>query len=87
MRTDADKPIRTLRDGVIKAAIWKNEGDKGPFYSVQFIRSYRDLNDQWHDTNAFTGADVLRLKRLAGKAYDAVLELRSQDRLTGETSD
>lgn len=80
MRTDADKPIRTLRDGFLKAVIWKNEGEKGAFYSVQFFRAYKDGNDEWHDVNGFSNGDILKISHLAGKAYDAVAKIRADDR-------
>jgi hypothetical protein len=29
-----NKPVHKLRDGAIEVSIWKNEGEKGPRYSV-----------------------------------------------------
>jgi len=33
-------PVKTLRDGTIKAAIWRNESENGPFFAVTFARTY-----------------------------------------------
>lgn len=36
------KPFHTLRNGGMKAAIWLNDGSKGPFFSTTFSRSFKD---------------------------------------------
>lgn len=85
MRTDADKPARVLRDGTIKAVIWKNEGDKGPFYSVEFIRSFKDESaGEWKDSRSFSNGQILKVQHLAGKAYDAIAKLRAEDKAEKE---
>ncbi len=33
--------MTTLRCSSIQASIWKNEGEKGPFYNVTMARSYK----------------------------------------------
>ena len=35
----ANKPTETLRDGSLKATIWRNETDKGAFFRVNFSQS------------------------------------------------
>lgn len=72
-----NKPTATLRDGRIKATIWKQSSEKGDFYRVNFTRGYQDETGAWHDSDSFSGTELLRLARLAGKAYDATSELRS----------
>lgn len=47
------KPVETIRDGAIKASIWKNEGEKGPFYSVKITRTYTDDAGNYHDSDSF----------------------------------
>ncbi|MEL6324105.1 MAG: hypothetical protein AAFQ84_07730 [Pseudomonadota bacterium] len=80
MSTKKEKPVRTLRDGLLKAVIWRNEGEKGPFYSVQLLRAYQDDQETWHDVNSFSGGDILRIAHLTGHAYDAIAKLRGEDR-------
>ena len=72
------RPIQTLRDGKLKAVIWKNPSEKGHFYSVDLIRSYQD-GEIWKDTHSFSGTELLRVSRLAQKAYDRIAELRALD--------
>ena len=74
-----NKPAATLRDGRIKATIWRNAGEKGTFHRVDFSRSYQDAKGDWHDSTSFSGTELLRLSHLAAKAYDKVAELRTPD--------
>ena len=76
----ANKPTKTLRDGSIKATIWKNEGEKGTFYRVNFTRGYKDADGNRKDSDSFSGSELLQIAHLAGKAYDSIAELRQQDR-------
>lgn len=71
------KPTATLRDGAIKATIWANSNEKGDtFYNVTFSRTYRD-GDTFKDTSSFGSKDLLRVARLATKAYDSIVTLRT----------
>ena len=79
------RPVETLRDGAIKAAIWKNESENGPFFNVTFARTYTDGDGNAQDTDSFSGSQLLRLARLADKAYDRTRKLTKAAR--AETSD
>ena len=70
------RPVETLRDGAIKAAIWKNESENGNFFAITFSRTYKNGNGELHDTDSFSGSQLLRLAALAQKAYDRTGELR-----------
>lgn len=78
------KPFETIRDGGLKATIWKNppkEGtETGPFYSVQITRTWRDQQGTYHDSDRFSGTEPLRVARLANLAYDAIVAQRAADR-------
>ncbi len=78
MNTSKTPPVQTLRDGKLKAVIWKNPSEKGHFYSADLIRSYQE-GDNWKDTHSFSGTELLRIGRLANKAYDRIAELRALD--------
>ena len=73
-------PIDTIRDGRLKATIWKNQNESGAFYSVNLTRSYQDETEKWHNSDSFSGTELLRIARLAGRAYDRIGELRAADR-------
>ena len=76
------RPVETLRDGVIKAAIWKNESENGAFYNVTFARTFKDDKGELHDTESFSGTQLLRLARLADKAYERAGKLARAARIT-----
>ena len=69
------RPVETLRDGAIKAAIWKNKSENGIFFNVTFARSYKDTDGDLQDTDSFSGTQLLRLARLAEKAYERTGQL------------
>lgn len=71
------KPIETIRDGGLKASIWKNQGEKGPFYSVRITRTYTDEQGNYRDSDTFSGSELLRVARLADRAYGRTSELRA----------
>ena len=73
-----NRPARTLQDGALKASLWKNHSKNGAFYSVTFSRTYRDDNGNYHDSSSFSGTDLLKLSRLAARAYEDTQALREQ---------
>ncbi len=75
-----NQPVDTIRDRNLKASIWRNESDNGPFYATTFTRSYRDKEGQYHDANSFVAADLLRLSELAREAYAHTKAMSREDR-------
>ncbi len=65
----SNTPKDTIRDGRIKATLWRNEGEKGPYVSTDFSRSWQDAEGQWHDSKSFGLGDLLGLSELARTAY------------------
>ncbi len=84
MTTTTNKPAATLRDGRLKATIWKNAGEKGAYYGVDLTRGYQDANGNWQDSNRFGGTELLRVAHLAAKAYDELAKLRAADYDVGD---
>ena len=75
----ANTPETTLRDGNIKATIWKNFGENGNFYTVTLTRSFKDEADEWQESSSYSGSQLLRIARLADQAYGRVSELRQTE--------
>ena len=67
-------PIKTLRIGRIKAAVWQNTSEKGTFFNVSFARMYVDEQKQFHDVDSFGRDDLLVLSKLADQAHTFVCE-------------
>lgn len=85
MTTDSkNRPIDTLRTlGGLKATIWGNATENGGVrYSVEFSRTYKGKDDQFHDTRSFDAVEALQIARLAERAYERIGELVAANRQT-----
>jgi len=60
----------TLRYGCIKAAIWQNVSEKGPFFSTTFSRSFQDQSGAWHNGTSFGLCDLEALLIVAREAKE-----------------
>ncbi|MDE2881969.1 MAG: hypothetical protein OXP70_08970 [Acidobacteriota bacterium] len=76
---EKNTPTKELRIGSCKAAIWENESDSRPFFSVTFSRLYR-TDDGWRSTSSFGLNDLPHLAMLAQRAHQAVDELTPDSR-------
>lgn len=76
-------PVATKRYGRINAAIFeqsgKNEqGESSTFYRTSFTRTYTDREGRPQSSTSFSDADLLKVKELAGWAFNRSQELRQQ---------
>jgi hypothetical protein len=72
-----NKPAKefTSADGLIKVAIWKQEGTHGPFYTVSCRRRYKDKKaDEWKDSYSYGQDHVQALRKLLDLADTWILE-------------
>lgn len=86
MTTSKTKPALTITDGAIKASVWRNNSEKGAFYSVTFSRRYKRGDGEFADSYSYSGSELLRLARLAESAYEQAHALREQDKLVDENA-
>ena len=63
------RPAGEIRYGRLRATIWKQESDKGPWYSVVLTRSYQDPQGDWHSSSSFGRDDLLLLAKLCDQAH------------------
>lgn len=77
--TKSAQPVHKIRDGALEAAIWKNEGEKGPWYSVTASRSYKQ-GEEWKQTNSFGFDDLLPLAKLLDMAHTWIMAAQQADR-------
>jgi hypothetical protein len=54
----ANPPIKKFKVGRITATVWRNDGEKGPYYSVNFDRSYKDDAGDWKTVTSFSAEDL-----------------------------
>jgi hypothetical protein len=69
-------PVHTICYGRIKAAIWKNQTNKGDVYNVTVTRSFRD-GDGWHDSQNFSYDDLMIGAKLLYDAHRVITGLRA----------
>jgi hypothetical protein len=74
--TDKRKPAHKIRSGALTVTIWKNDSDKGTWYSVTPSRSYKK-GDTWSDSDSFGQDDLLRLAKMLHEA-DSWIESAEQ---------
>ncbi len=80
-----NKPEETIRDGSLKAVIWKNSSEKGTRFSVELVRGYKVADGNWKDTHYLSNGEILKGSRLLEKAYDRIGELRLEDKANAIT--
>lgn len=78
---ETNGPADVLRDGNIKATIWKNERENGPSFSTVFARTWQDEEGAYRDSHSFSGTELLRVSELARAAYVRTNELRQEHRV------
>ena len=77
--TEKNRPVN-VTDGNIKAAIWRNETDKGVMHNTTLTRSYQDSNGDWQETNSFPSKDLLRVAEVAREAYGRASKMDREER-------
>jgi len=83
--TASKKPIETLRDGRLKAAIWQNESDKGSYYTVSLAKVYEDREGKLRETNSFSAGEMLRVSELAREAHNVIRDLNREHAVERKT--
>lgn len=75
---ESNGPADVLRDGNVKATIWRNERENGPSYNTTFARTWQDESGAYRDSHSFSGTELLRVSELARSAYARSNELRQE---------
>ncbi|MEM1427941.1 MAG: hypothetical protein AAGG09_00635 [Pseudomonadota bacterium] len=90
-RDATNRPAETVREGQLKAAIWRNENENGAYHSVTLARTYKDRDGNLQDTSNFRPKDMLGLSELARRAHhqaqDLDRELFKEQRREQQTQD
>lgn len=80
------QPEDTIRDGAIKATIWRNEGENGPYLSTDLARTYQDKDGELQDSRSFGLSDLLKVAEVARNAYGRGREIERTMRVMLERS-
>jgi hypothetical protein len=65
-----NKPVTTLRRGIVKATIWENLSQNGPFFSTTISRSYKDHLGKWRNGTSFGLNDLEAVWTVAQEAKE-----------------
>jgi hypothetical protein len=83
---ESGRPIHEVRHGRIRAAVWRNQTEKGPMYSVTVTRSYKDAEGAWHDSHSFGFDDALTVAKAMYDAHSFISAQISRERAEARTS-
>lgn len=79
----SNEPKLKLRDGLICATVWENsfESEDGTRkrISIDINRSYKD-GEEWKETSSFSPTELLKVARLAERAYEQILSTRQAEK-------
>jgi hypothetical protein len=64
---ESNTPVHELRSGLVRAAVWQNDSQEGPRYSVTFSRLYR-LENEWKSSRSFSHDELPRVAEVAALA-------------------
>jgi mannose/cellobiose epimerase-like protein (N-acyl-D-glucosamine 2-epimerase family) len=64
-----NKPVKKYRRSGIEVAMWRNESEKGEYYTYSWNRSYKDKDsDEWKQTQNLRENDLIVLANLLMQA-------------------
>ena len=66
--------------------IWKNDGDKGAWYSVTATRNYKQ-GEEWKESDSFGFDDLLTMAKLLDQAHTWIMTQQQADSKTGKEAD
>lgn len=66
------RPATTLRCGNIKATIWENVSEKGPFFAATFLRPFKDQSSAWRMGTSLGLNDLEALMNVAFEAKERI---------------
>lgn len=75
--TTQNRPVHTVKLGLVEAAIWRNATDGKPRYNVTVRRSYATEKDgkvEWKSTDSFGRDELLVLAKAVDLAHTWICE-------------
>jgi len=69
-----NRPVHEVRLGRIKATVWANASENGPWHSVQVSRLYKDGEQQWRSSDRFHRDDLPLVAKVADRAHSWIYE-------------
>ena len=80
-------PVEVVKDGAIRSAVFRNEGDKGPYFTTTIEKRWQDDDGNWHSTARFSEREALRASEVLRKSHDVMIGLRHEQSKMREEDD
>jgi hypothetical protein len=84
-QSEKDMPVFSCRHRALKAAVWLNPSDNGPFYNVTVSRSYKD-GDKWKESSSFGYDDILPVAELLRTCHSFISRELAQARAAAKAA-
>ncbi len=73
------RPAYVARFGVLKATVWRQESNKGPWYSVVLSRRYQDQTGEWRSAQSFGRDHLLLVAKLCDHVHSWIYQQMAKD--------
>jgi hypothetical protein len=73
------KPAHKIRIGVLQVTIWRNQSEKGIWYSIIPARSYKQGDEIWKETDSLNADDLLPMAKLLDQAHTWIMHQQQAD--------
>ncbi len=73
-QSSENAPEIVLRDGNLRSATWRSEGEYGPLFNIRITKLYRDDDGNRRETPTLSSKDLLRASELARETHQEVLK-------------
>lgn len=89
MTTDSKQtPEKKIQVGGVQIAIWKNEGENGPYFKAGSPElRYRDAEGNWNTGRSYSQRDLINLVKAAMMAHSEIGRLDRQNPEDDEQSE
>lgn len=74
-----ERPVHEIRIGKVKAAIWMNQTENGPWFNVTFSRVYK-TEEGWQSNSSFWRDELPLLSKVADQAHTWIYEQQQSER-------
>ena len=71
---DNQGPEKVFKIGSVRASVFLNQGQKGPFRTVKLDRRYQGEDNEWHSTATFGDAQLANVLAVGQLALAYLIE-------------
>lgn len=72
-------PELVLRDGNLRSATWRSDGEYGPLFNTRITKLYRDDDGNPRETSTLGSKDLLRASELTRETHQEILKRQREN--------